>query len=389
MKKTFFCILYIIMCIASHAQTHSYSTNFTYSLKNFADTIPIEVIDNQIFITATVNGRPYRFCLDTGSSQGTIYDNAPFVGMRSLGNVVSRDAAGRSDTVGVVQMPQFTIGKLTVTGYVASVFQSSMARSYDAILGFDLFNKGLCCKIDTRNKRIILTDRRDFFDGEKGYALHYTLKWWVPYVMVSPFKRHYDEVLFDTGSSILYTMNKESFDEHAYKSKNVNSQVAARVKGNMTIGNIGAEHTSEVAFLKLDRLKWDDFTFLNVNAVTTQGASRIGASILNYGAVVINGFRRYIRFLPYTEGDSVEVNNKTVTTAYVPTSDGRASVGIILPGSTDYQAGLRQGDIILSIDGHPVNTFKAFQQYPLTKGMTHRFIVWSKEGRSKEVIIQR
>lgn len=377
------------MCMASHAQTHSYSTNFTYSQKNFADTIPIEVIDNQIFITATVNGRPYRFCLDTGSSQGTIYDNAPFVGMRSLGNVVSRDAAGRSDTVGVVQMPQFTIGKLTVTGYVASVFHSSMVRSYDAILGFDLFNKGLCCKIDTRNKRMILTDLREFFDGEKGYALHYTLKWWVPYVMISPFKRHYDEVLFDTGSSILYTMNKESFDEHAYKSKNVNSQVAARVKGNMTIGNIGAEHTSEVAFLKLDRLKWDDFTFLNVNAVTTQGASRIGASILNYGAVVINGFRRYIRFLPYTEGDSVEVNNKTVTTAYVPTSDGRASVGIILPGSTDYQAGLRQGDIILSIDGHPVNTFTAFQQYPLTKGMTHRFIVWSKEGRSKEVIIQR
>ena len=83
--------------MVSHAQTHSYSTNFTYSQKNFADTIPIEVIDNQIFITATVNGRPYRFCLDTGSSQGTIYDNAPFVGMRSLGNVVSRDAAGRRD----------------------------------------------------------------------------------------------------------------------------------------------------------------------------------------------------------------------------------------------------------------------------------------------------
>lgn len=204
-----------------HAQMHRYSTNFTYSQKDFVDTIPIEVIDNQIFVTATVNGRPYRFNIDTGSSQGTIYNNAPFVGMRSLGNVVSQDAAGRSDTVGVVQMPQFSLGKLTVTGYVASVFHSSMTRSYDAILGFDLFNKGLCCKIDTRNKRMILTDRRDFFDGEKGYALHYTLKWWVPYVMVSPFKRHYDEALFDTGSSILYTMNKESFDEHAYKSKNV------------------------------------------------------------------------------------------------------------------------------------------------------------------------
>lgn len=389
MRKILSYFIFITMCMAAHAQMHSYSTNFTYSLKNFVDTIPIEIADNQIFVTGTVNGHPYRFCIDTGSSQGTIYDNAPFSGLRSLGNVVSQDAAGRSDTVGVVQLPQFTIGKLTVTGYVASVFHSTLTRSYDAILGFDLFNKGLCCKIDTRHKRMILTDRRDFFDGEKGYALHYTLKWWVPYVMVSPFKRHYDEALFDTGSPILYTMNKERFDEHAYKSKNVNSQVAARVKGNMTIGNIGAEHTSEVAFLKLNRLKWDDFSFLNVNAVTTQGTSRIGASLLNYGAVVINGFRRYIRFLPYTEGDSVEVNNKAVTTAYVPTSGGRAAVGIILPESPDYQAGLRQGDIILSIDGHPINTFTEFQQYPLTKGMTHRLIVWSKEGRNKEVIIRR
>ena len=64
------------MCIAAHAQMHSYSTNFTYSLKNFVDTIPIEIADNQIFVTGTVNGHPYRFCIDTGSSQGTIYDEA-------------------------------------------------------------------------------------------------------------------------------------------------------------------------------------------------------------------------------------------------------------------------------------------------------------------------
>lgn len=90
--------------MAAHAQMHSYSTNFTYSLKNFVDTIPIEIADNQIFVTGTVNGHPCRFCIDTGSGQGTIYDNAPFSVVRSLGNVVSQDAAGRSDTVGVVQL---------------------------------------------------------------------------------------------------------------------------------------------------------------------------------------------------------------------------------------------------------------------------------------------
>lgn len=382
-------LLTALYAFGAFAQTRNYSTNFTYSLKNFADTIPIEVEDGQIYVKVGMGERTYRFCLDTGSGQGTVFNGSRIIGCRDLGNVVSRDAAGRRDTVKVVQLPAFNLGRLTVTGYVASVFNSHVKRDYDAILGFDLFNKGLCCKIDTHKQVMILTDHRDFFDGEPGYALHYQLQWWVPYVTVSPFKRHYDEALFDTGSRQLYTMNKQSFDEHAYKSKNVNSQVVDRVKGNMTIGNIGTERTDEVAFLKLNRLKWDDFSFLDVNAVTTQGASRIGAAILDYGSIIINGFRRYIRFQPFAAGDSVTVNNKAVTTAYVPTSDGMASVGLILPTSNDYKAGLRQGDIILSIDGKAISSFTAFQQYPFIQGKVHRLLVRTKEGRNKEVLLRK
>lgn len=389
MKRSVFCLLAVLLPVVANAQTRGYSTNFTFSQRNFADTIPIEVVDNQIFVKATAGGRVYRFCLDTGSSQGTVYASSPISGLRALGSVVSRDAAGRSDTVSVVQLPAITIGKLTITGYVASLFPSTMLRAYDGIIGFDFFNKGLCCKIDTRNRRMVIADRRDFFDGETGYALHYKLKWFVPYVMVSPFKRHYDEALFDTGSNVLYTMNKQSFDEHAYKSKNVNSQVEARVKGKLTIGNIGAERGGEVAFLKLDRLKWDDFSFLDVSAVTTQGSSKIGAAMLRYGSVIINGFRRYIRFQPYEGGDSVKVSNKPLTTAYVPTDDGRASVGIVMPGSADYEAGLRQGDIIISIDGKAIASFAAFQRFTLVKGMTHKMRVLTQEGKVKDVVITR
>lgn len=389
MKRYILFFIFASICMLASAQTRKYGTNFTYSQKNFADTIPIVVKDDQVYVNANVEGHDYIFNLDTGSSQGSVFSDSQLYGLQELGNVVSRDAAGHKDTVKVVQLPRFQIGRLTVTGYVASVFPTHVKRGYDAILGFDLFNKGLCCKIDTKNGYMILTDRRDYFDGEPGYALHYDLKWFVPYVTISPFKRHYDEALFDTGSKLLYTMNKQSFDEHAYKSKNVNSQVVDRVKGNMTIGNIGAEKTDEVAFLKLDRLKWDDYSFLDVSAVTTQGASRIGASILDYGSIIINGFRKYIRFQPYNDGDSVMVNNKSLTTAYVPTPDGKPQVGLVLPSSSDYKAGLRQGDIILAIDGKAINSFAAFQQYPFIEGQTHKLFVRSKEGRNKEVFVKK
>ena len=102
---------------------------------------------------------------------------------------------------------------------------------------------------------MILTDHRNLFDDETGYTVGYKLHWWVPYILVSPFKRHWDEVLFDTGSRQLFTMNKQSFDKHAYKSKQVNAQVEQRVRGHVSIGNMGTEQDDEVAFLKLERLR--------------------------------------------------------------------------------------------------------------------------------------
>ncbi len=376
----------LVSALAMMAQMRGYDTNFRYSPHNFVDTIPIEFERDQIYVTVTMNGQKRRFNLDTGSSQGATYRGARIGSWTELGNVVSRDGAGNLDTVRVVQLPPFRLGTLTVSDYVVSMFdRKPIRKDYDVILGFDLFNKGLCCKIDTRQKIMIITDRRDFFDGEPGYGIRYKLKWFVPYLLLSPFKRHVDEVLFDTGARQLYSMNKKSFDTHAYKSKNVNSQVEGTAEGSFAIGHSGKEAPDKIVFLKLNRLKWDEFAFTHVRAMTTQGASRVGAQILQYGTITINGFRRKITFQPFdTTADSVEVNNKAYSIAFVP-HNGQASIGLVLKNSSEYKAGLRQGDIILVIDGKAVPTFEDFLRYPFIEGRTHRMLVKTKEGQNKEV----
>lgn len=371
------------------AQTAGYNTNFDFSLHNFVDTIPIEIVDDQIYVDVTMDGRRMRLNLDTGSGQGVVYGGTTMPRMEELGNVVSRDGAGNLDTVRVVALPPFTMGRLTVSHYVASVMERQTARrDADAILGFDIFNKGLSCKIDTRRKMMVVTDRRDFFDREPGYRLKYKLKWFVPYVLVSPFKRHTDEVLFDTGSRRIFAMNKASFDKHAYKSKNVESQVEHRITGAFAIGHHGAEETAEVVFMKMDRLRWDKFDFKNVRATTTQGASRIGTQMLHYGSIIINGPRRTLTFQPYDGVDSVEVGNEHPRIAYVP-REGRATVGLVLEDSPEYRAGLRQGDTIVAADGHAIDSFDNFLSYPFVVGRAYRLLVRTKEGRMKEVMFVR
>ena len=410
----------------SAQQLHRYNPNFGLSAENFCDTISIDVEDDLILMPVQINNKVYRFCLDTGSSQGMVYANSNIPDLVPLGNIISRDANNHVDTVQVIQLPPFTLptnsSQLTVSGYVASLMpRHSISDKYDAIIGFDLFNRGICAKIDKQRGLLILTDEKKLFRAEEkvGYTLRYKLKWFVPYLYVSPFVRHTDEALFDTGAPLFYTMSRESFDSHlasdlANLHKNLGAgierQVEGRAEGHLTLGGFGLEKKDEVVFLHLDRLKWGDFAFTDLHTITTQGASKIGAKLLDFGTVIINPFRKHITFQPYPNevpssgeegsgvvakpspiGDgwggapsSVRVGNKQFSVAFVPYK-GQAVVGLIWEGSHPYKAGMRQGDVILQIDQRPINSFADFQRFGFIKGERHRFRLRDQQGVEKIV----
>ena len=291
--------------------------------------------------------------------------------------------------------------------------RDAVSSKYDAVIGFDLFNRGLCAKIDRQQSVLILSDNKKAFRNEEklGHTLRYKLKWFVPYLYVSPFVRHTDEALFDTGSTALYTMSRQSFDEHvaadlANLSKqlgaDIERQVEGRAEGHLSIGGFGIEEKDEVVFLHLDRLKWADFSFTDLHAITTQGASKIGSQILSYGSILINPFRKRITFLPNPstavplptgEGQggasdgaptSVRVANRQLGVAFVP-QQGRAAVGLIWDQSQPYQAGMRQGDIILQIDQRLILTFADFLRFRFVKGEPHTFRLLTADGTEKTV----
>jgi len=408
--KRLFTLLYIILAVlTARGQMYGYKTNFTVSERDFCDTIPIEFENNQVYIRAQMNGKPFRFNLDTGSSQGMVYSGAGIGYWRELGNIVSRDANHRLDTVKVIALPEFSLGRLTINGYVATVMpRSAVKHDFDAILGFDLFNKGLSAKIDTRQKIMIITDRKHVFDEEPGHEVRYRMKWFVPYLMVSPFRTHTDEVLFDLGSRQLYTMSRQSFETateglqvkgsdatdsrvgsyEQFPLGAVGLEVEDIAYGHLAIGSFGAERPDEVAFLHLERLKIGDFALRDVRVVTTEGASRLGASILNYGSIIINPRRRRIIFQPYSDADTAYVGNKHPAVAFVP-KDGRAAVGLIYKNSQPYRAGLRQGDIIMSIDGTPIPTFSDFVNHHFLEAEYNVFTVIDEEGKTKTLNIER
>lgn len=382
MKEKKMILIYLIILYAGSclAQQHYYNLKFTLSGRNFVDSIPLEFVDQQIYLYGEVNGRRYRFCLDTGSSQGIIYSKSSFPYNKILGEIKSHDANGRVSSVKVAQYPDFTIGHLTIRGYSGSLINSSIVpTSFDAIIGFDLFNKGLSAKIDTRDSLLILTDRRNFFDREEGFPVKYRLLRWVPQIQLNPYPGFTDEARFDTGSQRIYEMSGSSLRKLLAVFPDFSSQVEGRCFGHRAIGSFGTEQKEVVSFLGIDALGIGGHLFRDIHTMTTQGASRIGAGILQYGAIIIRPQRKEIVFQPYNESVETQVSNKQMDIAFVP-QNGKAVVGLIWEKSVHYQNGFRQGDTILSIDGKPVNSFAQFIAFPFINGRKHRFMVMGANG---------
>lgn len=385
LKKLFCCAALASASMASHGQTYRYNTKFTVQASRFVETIPIEMVDHQIFVTVTIYGRPYRMLLDTGSGQGIAYTNGSLPFKRVLGKIDSYDANGKMSKTDVVEFPEFRLGNITIRGYPGSLLNSHVShKDYDAVLGFDLFNKGLSAKIDVRQGVMVLTDLPKYFDQELGMPLKYRLVRWVPNVKVSPYPGCEDEARFDTGSRRLYVMAGESRRRFSNLFPDFNTQVEGVGYGNRAIGSFGVEQPDETAFLWLDALEWGGFSFLDYHTMTTQGTSRIGSEIFDYGSIIIKPKQKVLVFQPYDEAMSTMVSNEQMSIAFVP-KEGRASVGLVFEGGRHYQCGFRQGDIILSISGTPILSFQQFLSYPFFKEQEYEFTVRGTDGTIRTI----
>jgi hypothetical protein len=322
---------------------------------------------------------------------GGIYSDTHVDGAKSVGHITSHDANGRSHMTPVVSLPAMQLGNLTVTGYRVNVVNRPPGvKNADGIVGFDIFNKGLLGKIDVRQKRLILTDRKTLFRAEPGYEARYRLNFHVPQVTVSPFEGFKEAVRFDTGDRSLYTISRETLEQAAMEVDQhlIDSQTEGRTVGSLRMSHYGTETTDEVTALCLWQLRWGDYSFYNVRTLTAQGRATIGAALLNYGTVIINPHKRRLIFQPYDGGEGTMVDNHLPDIYYVP-QHGMASVGLVWEDSEPYRQGFRQGDIILQINDTPIRSFRQFTAFPFIKGMTYTLTLRDKEGRDKQVRLTR
>ena len=134
----------------------------------------------------------------------------------------------------------------------------------------------------------------------------------------------------------------------------------------------------------MDRLKWGRFEFRDIHTLTTQGGSHIGARILNYGSLIIEPRKKRMLFQPYDSMEWVNISNRQTEKAIIQ-ENGLPVVGLVWERSEAWQAGLRQGDIILKADGQPIRSFAEYVAFRPLRGRIYTVTVRDRRGFLKEI----
>ena len=273
--------------------------------KELTDTIPLTFEYNMPVVKALINGQERRFLLDTGSSASILMlgtgDDYALAG----DSIEMEDAHGEKQLTGYTQA-DFRLGSFEgKKNFYFMPYNEVLHGLFDGILGMDYLEyMGVVVKINVKRGHLIVTNDKRLFNHEKRKKTTYKrdktdrlpkLK-----VKMSPGGK-VKNVLFDTGFNEMLELRMEDFERlvNSRRGEDFRQQLTGTAYG----GNQGT------ALQQRDSVGRTNFRLKEMKALKTKlydidahaeetTDSKLGAAILNYGAVIIHARKRKIYFLP-------------------------------------------------------------------------------------------
>lgn len=354
--------------------------------ENFADTIPIEVYNNLVILPVSIDGKGYRFILDTGCSVSMLRSDLLTEETTIIKRDTVSDANHNKNEVAFVELCKLSIGKLHFPCF--QVIPLSFAGTpwecaqIDGCLGGDIL-QNLIVKIDVRRKRVILTDRKKWFRKEKGASGAMQIRNNCPYLTLRIGSVKVEDVMFDSGSTTFYSLCDGIFNQlKAFKPHWWMGEVIDTAKGATSFGFFGFAKEDSISLVKLPQWKLCGVPFKNVYTKTNQNTHcSLGARLLGYGQVVLDYPGKRFIFLPYDNARTISVQAERFIN-FGPVN-GQILVTLIFEKSEYYRQGLRQGDRVIEINHREIKDDICILQEALSESIMQLKVV-DEEGNEKE-----
>lgn len=315
--------------------------------------IPLQVVGGLVLVDVIGRDGPWRFLVDTGASTTLV---SPEFAIRHLRKPLDpnapkvwlRDASGRAVPAESVLLDVIDFGVARFQNARAVVFDcreisDHLGVQIDGVVGFNLFRNARLT-IDYPQRRLVMSTAADA-SPLVGSIVPYTSHNDVPLIQASLGGRTL-VTLIDTGSDGHLNLDPGGLDlEFASPPRQGtvigtlhgdHPQVVGRLAGNLTIG----EHTIERPIADL-----------------SGQLTSIGGGILQHFAVTFDPSRRVVAF--HRPEPSVGISTPPLISTGLGFRKSRAywRINGVAPGSPAAQAGLAVGDLVIRINGEPVENW--------------------------------
>jgi len=354
--------------------------------KKYHEIIQYETVRDKIIIPVTINGRNFKFLLDTGAPNLISNEVMQELNSYSTNNIIVNDANNLNQSIQSVTIPKIEIGKLTFENQAALVFDlknHNLLSCYniDGFIGSNLLKNSIL-KIDKINQNIVITDQINLLNLKvKPTKIKLIGSQKAPYIELDFLGKNNekasDMVLIDTGMDGLYDMSNRAFD--IFENENI-FEVKGKSEGLSGLGLFGSGNPNLQKLVLVENALLNNKSIKNLYAETTDdGNSRIGLEFLNYGNIIIDFKKKNYYF---EANDTIILSNNEPKFAST-IIDNKFLVGLVWDKNLAEKISF--GDEIISIDAFKINEMNIcdimnLKKYLKTKN-NYTIEIKNKEGK--------
>ncbi|MBK1438759.1 clan AA aspartic protease [Parapedobacter sp. ISTM3] len=320
----------------------------------YYEEIPYEGVRNKIIVRIAIQNKERRFIWDTGAPLLVSRRLAAELYADTLAKKRITDVNAQRDSMYVVNIDGISIGATRFDGIPALVASEDnlILKCFDVegLIGSNMTRNSIV-HFDAQRQVIVLTDdiRHVAVDADFRTGLLLDSIQSLPFVEVHPAKQASERVLFDTGDGNFYSLSERSYAVFSRKRRKA-FRLKERGFGNAQIGLHGEGVGGTRYRVLLPALKIGGVEFADVSTTTQDGSNtRLGAGLLRYGNVTIDGINKHFYFAPHDVTAMKLTYQKTIKDwSLSPTIPGDKLVVGIIWGNGD--PGVRVGDRIMAIN---------------------------------------
>jgi hypothetical protein len=356
-------------------------------------TLPFRLINNHIYADVKVNGKgPYTFIFDTGGLNVVTPTLAKSMGLKIEGHVEARGAGSGTMEAGFTKVRTLELGAVSIKDQPFGAFPLDALSDVEGLdqsgmIGFETFRR-FVTRIDYGRRTITLIDPKSFDAKDAGIAVPLSFDGNVTEVDAT-FDRIPGKFQLDTGARSALTLTGPFVARNDLRAK-LNKGVEG-VTG-WGVGGATRSYTERAGTLTIG-------TFVitapvvqlasDTGGAMTEGgiAGNIGAGILKRYVLTLDYGHNVVYFKPIA-GPIADLDTFDRAGVWLNRDARGFKVIDVTARAPAAEAGLKPGDIVVSVDGKPATSIALYDlRYRLRNDApgTHVSFTIDRKGASSEI----